>query len=276
MSTDIVKALRDEAEWRRTPGHFLPLQNKVLADLLESAAKEIEHQRQLVGGLIADMECPPYTSETTKTLIQMLIQRDQAGRAKYGTTLDRTDLTHEQWLQHLIEELLDGAGYALRAKQVGTRAPLDPVDQGKIEALAGMHERYTGMKPEQISRAIYSGPAELFTSDAALNALPSTPSSTLPPAGAEVYGEIVSVDFEDSTLVFQMEPGYQVSAGRYAMTRVGPAVAEPPPIVGWLYEYPDETNEFVRRDSETPSWVEADAYARPGWDSRDALRSMSP
>lgn len=54
-------------------------------------------------------------SETTQSLIDLLIARDQAGRAKYGTTLDRTDLTHEQWLQHMVEELLDGAGYALAA-----------------------------------------------------------------------------------------------------------------------------------------------------------------
>lgn len=57
----------------------------------------------------------PNVSETTQRLIDLLIARDQAGRAKYGTTLDRTDLTHEQWLQHMVEELLDGAGYALAA-----------------------------------------------------------------------------------------------------------------------------------------------------------------
>lgn len=57
----------------------------------------------------------PIVSATTQRLIDLLIARDQAGRAKYGATLDRTDLTHEQWLQHMVEELLDGAGYALAA-----------------------------------------------------------------------------------------------------------------------------------------------------------------
>lgn len=51
-------------------------------------------------------------SATTQLLIEMLTQRDAHGLAKYGTTLDRTDLTPAQWLQHLTEELLDGAGYA--------------------------------------------------------------------------------------------------------------------------------------------------------------------
>lgn len=54
-------------------------------------------------------------SATTQKLIDMLIERDQMGRAKYGMTLDRTDLTLDQWLQHQVEELLDGAGYALAA-----------------------------------------------------------------------------------------------------------------------------------------------------------------
>lgn len=51
-------------------------------------------------------------SEVTKTLIRQLIARDAHGKAKYGVTLDRKDLTPQQWLQHMTEELLDGAGYA--------------------------------------------------------------------------------------------------------------------------------------------------------------------
>lgn len=56
-------------------------------------------------------------SKTTQALVDMLLQRDAAGRAKYGTTLDRTDLSHAAWLQHMVEELLDAAGYAAAAKR---------------------------------------------------------------------------------------------------------------------------------------------------------------
>ena len=52
-------------------------------------------------------------SEVTR----QLIERDEAGRKKYGTTLDRTDLSLSEWLQHMAEELLDAAGYALAAKR---------------------------------------------------------------------------------------------------------------------------------------------------------------
>lgn len=56
---------------------------------------------------------PPEVSRTTAALIELLQRRDAAGRAKYGVTLDRDDLSLRDWLQHQAEELLDGAGYAV-------------------------------------------------------------------------------------------------------------------------------------------------------------------
>jgi hypothetical protein len=56
-------------------------------------------------------------SATTATLIGQIIERDACGKAKYGTTLDRADLSLTDWLQHQAEELADGAGYALAAKR---------------------------------------------------------------------------------------------------------------------------------------------------------------
>lgn len=55
--------------------------------------------------------------QTTNDLIDMVRQRAEAGMVKYGVTLDRTDLNQADWLQHLLEELLDGAGYVLAAKR---------------------------------------------------------------------------------------------------------------------------------------------------------------
>jgi hypothetical protein len=43
-----------------------------------------------------------------------LLRRSQVGIEKYGTMLDRKDLSQRQWLQHLYEELLDAANYAKR------------------------------------------------------------------------------------------------------------------------------------------------------------------
>lgn len=43
-----------------------------------------------------------------------LLRRSQIGIAKYGVTLERTDLDLRAWLQHHYEELLDAANYTKR------------------------------------------------------------------------------------------------------------------------------------------------------------------
>lgn len=55
-------------------------------------------------------------TSTTETLVAMLRERHERGLQKYGVTVDRTDLTPEQWAQHAIEELLDCAAYLIRLK----------------------------------------------------------------------------------------------------------------------------------------------------------------
>jgi len=53
---------------------------------------------------------------TTERLCELLHERHAKGLEKYGTTLDRDDLTLGEWAQHAIEEMLDGAGYLMRLK----------------------------------------------------------------------------------------------------------------------------------------------------------------
>jgi hypothetical protein len=43
-------------------------------------------------------------------------QRSQLGINKYGTTLERDDLTAEEWVNHLQEELMDAILYLQRLK----------------------------------------------------------------------------------------------------------------------------------------------------------------
>lgn len=56
---------------------------------------------------------------TTDSIVEAvkadLDARSQLGIAKYGVTLDRTDLGLGQWLQHAYEEALDHALYLKRA-----------------------------------------------------------------------------------------------------------------------------------------------------------------
>jgi hypothetical protein len=44
-------------------------------------------------------------------IIDDLLFREEKGRAEYGTTMDRKDLSEDEWLQHAYEEALDLAIY---------------------------------------------------------------------------------------------------------------------------------------------------------------------
>ena len=60
-------------------------------------------------GPVAD----PYVEENVK----FLRDRARVGLKKYGVGLDRTDLTADQWVQHLREELADALNYATRVQR---------------------------------------------------------------------------------------------------------------------------------------------------------------
>lgn len=53
-------------------------------------------------------------SKVEDKICEMIQQRAEIGLKKYGVSLERTDLTRREWLQHLLEEQLDAAGYTMR------------------------------------------------------------------------------------------------------------------------------------------------------------------
>jgi len=83
---------------------------------------------------------PATGCETTEGLVALLRERDRHGRAKYGTTLDRGDLSFDAWMQHLLEELLDAAGYVQAARR-------ELVQQGPLVTV-------TRLNPHQIVNVV--------------------------------------------------------------------------------------------------------------------------
>ena len=58
-----------------------------------------------------------HNNDTVVFKIAMLLKvRSETGIRKYGTTLDRTDLSIKEWIDHAIEESLDHALYLQRIK----------------------------------------------------------------------------------------------------------------------------------------------------------------
>ena len=61
------------------------------------------------------------TDKDTDTVVAAVVrsfqERSRVGQLKYGTTLDRTDLTPQQWAQHMQEEIMDAILYLERLKR---------------------------------------------------------------------------------------------------------------------------------------------------------------
>ena len=55
--------------------------------------------------------------DTEMMVCQDIIERQERGIAKYGTTVAENKLTEVQWMQHAYEECLDMAIYLKRALQ---------------------------------------------------------------------------------------------------------------------------------------------------------------
>jgi hypothetical protein len=57
------------------------------------------------------------TDTVVAAVVRSFQERSRLGQLKYGTTLDRTDLTPQQWAQHMQEELMDAILYLERLKR---------------------------------------------------------------------------------------------------------------------------------------------------------------
>jgi hypothetical protein len=57
------------------------------------------------------------TDSIVDTIIDKFVSRAKFGKSKYGTDLDRTDLSVADWITHVQEELHDGILYLEKLKQ---------------------------------------------------------------------------------------------------------------------------------------------------------------
>ena len=54
--------------------------------------------------------------QNVENVVSQLRAREERGLSKYGVNTERTDLSTLEWLQHLQEELMDGAVYIEKLK----------------------------------------------------------------------------------------------------------------------------------------------------------------
>jgi hypothetical protein len=55
------------------------------------------------------------TDSIVDSIIDKFVERATIGKQKYGTDLDRTDISLEDWLEHSIQEKLDDILYMQKA-----------------------------------------------------------------------------------------------------------------------------------------------------------------
>lgn len=66
------------------------------------------------------MDFETYQSDDpiVSAVIRKMYQRSQVGIKKYGTTMERNDLSFTDWVTHLQEELMDSIIYLEKLKNV--------------------------------------------------------------------------------------------------------------------------------------------------------------
>lgn len=74
--------------------------------------------------------------QIVKSVLAKYVERSNTGLKKYGTPLTRNDLTLDQWLTHLQEELMDATLYLERIKKDIALVEVEAFSNGYREALS--------------------------------------------------------------------------------------------------------------------------------------------
>lgn len=57
-------------------------------------------------------------SQVLAKVFSEFIEREETGKRKYGTTMDRKDLSLDEWIEHMKQELMDAILYLEKIKSI--------------------------------------------------------------------------------------------------------------------------------------------------------------
>jgi hypothetical protein len=69
------------------------------------------------------VELSEFKDKHVESVVELFEERSAAGYRKYGTTLERDDLSLDQWLNHLMEELMDATLYISKIREELNKIP---------------------------------------------------------------------------------------------------------------------------------------------------------
>lgn len=85
-----IKAMNETGEWAD------PIEKDTMSEWIDTQIKD----------------------SVVQSVITKFKQRSEVGIKKYGTTMDRDDLTRDEWITHISEELMDALLYLEKLKRL--------------------------------------------------------------------------------------------------------------------------------------------------------------
>lgn len=89
----------------------------LVTEFLQAIEKNDDNSARLLNVIHEAMSQPSEPSQVLKNIFSDLKSREETGKAKYGTTVDRTDYNPEKWFGEGYEEALDLVVYMAAGKQ---------------------------------------------------------------------------------------------------------------------------------------------------------------
>jgi len=108
-----------ENEFYSESGFYIPPNKKCVIYKLADDNVEIKDCQ------VDTIELPLETDSVVRSVLHKFIERSSFGKKKYGTDLDRDDLSLLDWIQHTQEELMDATLYLEKLK----KTVLEKLDQ---------------------------------------------------------------------------------------------------------------------------------------------------
>lgn len=104
------------ARWPNLTSNELRRELGIRIEEVKRMLEEFPMSDNIIGGETVQGDAPEQPRDRVVEAVRVdLLRRSQLGIKKYGVTLERTDLSLKDWLQHAYEETLDQANYLKRA-----------------------------------------------------------------------------------------------------------------------------------------------------------------
>ena len=112
------KELKSIGKWLNTKGYDLDLSDGFWMEEWIAGEHKFRDIAQLLQDYHTDKIAEPSKDSIIQQVCQEYSQRGKVGLEKYGVTLDREDLTKEQWIQHAKEEAMDLTLYLTKIQKL--------------------------------------------------------------------------------------------------------------------------------------------------------------